>query len=52
MSTNTGVAPVTETKSGNETQYGVKIITSSLVSNRAWHALYNECFPPDETIIW
>ena len=29
VSTNTGLAPVTVTKSGKETQYGVKIITSS-----------------------
>ena len=37
--TKTGVAPVTDTKSGKDTQYGVKIITSSPASNKAWHAL-------------
>ena len=29
--TNTGFAPVTDTKSGKETQYGLKIITSSFI---------------------
>ena len=47
--TKIGLAPVMETKSGKDTQYGAKIITSSPCSNKTWHALYNECLPPQET---
>ena len=47
--TKIGFAPVTETKSGKDTQYGVKIITSSPCSNKTWHALYKACFPPHDT---
>ena len=46
----TGVAPARRTISGNETQYGEKIATSSPSSNSAWQTLKTACFAPAVTM--